>query len=306
MTKTVNDGKGKPTAYELFPIARLVKDSAQAAAVEFMVKALEKESTQRVQEVFEELQRAKRLFSDRFAEVEILADVLDKKLRTSFLEQKEIMARQEIAFKEEIQAELVKFRSGNSSKDLVGEVLEAFEKNACSEKNVRKFLEEQIPEGSTIRNSIDFYLLLREKGIRYLKRSETLQTELFRKEGSAIYVLFTDIQMATKDFDAYVLQHYLFFNLIKEREEAIFLVVDVSLHENISVHKKYRPRETCPCVVCYLGGVGKEVRVDELKEAKATSADDKRDDAQTAAPSEDFKKGKRKKGRKKRRNVDDD
>ena len=270
---------------------------------------------------FFELQHAKRLFSDQFAEVETLADVLDAKVKASFLEQKKKLAREEIAFKEEIQAELVKFRSGKSSKDLVGKLLDAFDDSLCSEKNVRKFLEEKIPESSTIQHSIDFYLLLRERGVRYLKRSETLQTELFRKEGSAVYVLFTDPQAATENFNRYLLQHNLFFNLIKETKEASFLVLDVSVHQKVSVHKQYA--DTCPCIVCYLDGVGKEVTADDIKNAKAaakaaaetpsedlekggkdvTSTDVKEAKAATEL---DLKKGRKKKGRKKRRDVDSD
>ncbi|XP_065835812.1 cytolytic toxin-alpha-like isoform X2 [Oscarella lobularis] len=263
LTKNVNGGKGKPIAYELYPIARLVRDSSHASAVQCVVRSLDETFTARVQEAFDELHRAKRLFSDKFAEVEILADVLDEKVRTSFLKQKEELARKEIAFKNEIKVALVDFRSGKSSEDLIGRVLDAFQKNPCSEKNVREFLEKQIPKGSVIQDSINFYLLLRERGVRYLKQSETLQTELFRREGNAVYVLFIDPQMATKDLDAYLKQHQMFFNLIKEKEEASFLVLDVSLHKKVSVHKKYKKDGTSPCIICYLNGVGKEVRSDD-------------------------------------------
>ena len=268
----MNNGKGKPIAYDLFPLKRLMKKSGdQEKSVTLFVQSLNKESTHLVQETFEELLRAKRAFHDKLADVNSLEDILDESVVKAFVSHRDKMRDSEVTFKQNLKTKLVEFRSKEASKrSIVLEILEDFRSSLCSEEKVCKFLVETLTPD--VQNSINFYGLLRDKGVDYLKRGASLETELSSRSRE-VYVLFTDPQLADKDFDRYVKEHYLFFKFLarKGKDASVaFLVIDVSIHRKWLEEpggKEY------PCAVRYLDKVQVSFPDDEDEHSSEGSAE---------------------------------
>ena len=176
----------------------------------------------RIEHVFDKLYKKKELIRDAWKEVERVSDVLDENVVCKF---KDFILEIEIAeleFQESLRAALWGVRSDDPYSDerAIISQLNVFEKKSCFDS--QSFLNQW---KTKVQQKIDAYHYLRQLGVPFLQKSDSLQRAIDENSNDDLYVLFS------RSDDQSAQQRSLFLSYKKRKApEARYVMVDLDLH----------------------------------------------------------------------------
>ena len=209
-----NGEKGKPVAYELQSLSKNTVAGLQC---------ISESTSSHIGQVFDKLRKKKELFLHKWAEIELVSDVLDADIVSKFERFKDDIERAEAELKETLKSALVGVRSKKlKEKEAISSELDEFEKSSpCW--NVDDFIVEHLPK-----EKINFYLHLRELGVPFLEKADNLEAAIGRASNDDLYVLLTNSDAGSAK------QRNLFLTYKKHKApSAEYLIVDFDLHPTL-------------------------------------------------------------------------
>ncbi|CAF1438722.1 unnamed protein product [Adineta ricciae] len=196
MLSKLNDGKGKPIEFELYPLQRLAKVFNCELKIERMIKEVTSAVVSRIENIFEEITHAKRMFNDFVAKIDPWQEWLPPEWTRIVYEKKTELAGQQVHTQRELATLIQQIRRGEADEAKMVHLLDNFDReNPCSTRSIKEFLRENERIDAKIRSLGEF--------------DQKASTEEERKPNTAVLLReFTSIQdfvLRYNDTDVFLL-----------------------------------------------------------------------------------------------------
>lgn len=186
--KKLNNGKGVPIEYILYPISDLANLFAQNINVNFMETSLSEANILKVEQMFDNLFEFKQRLNDLFNDTNE-AQIILPDLTPVFSEIKDCMQEvrnEEVRFTKELTEYLIKLRFSNEDTDELKSKIETFQKGNLSKSSIIEFIKKH--RSVSIRAGLA--LAIKSKKVEKIDKNLTIDEHILPKyPNNEIYIL---------------------------------------------------------------------------------------------------------------------
>ena len=262
MLAKLNDGKGKPVEFELYPLQRmseivkfdfkierlvclLIFYWRKTVCIFRIIKEVTSTLVSRIENIIEEMIQAKRIFNDFITKIESWEDWLPPEWTRVIYDKKAELAGREIQTQRELANLIQQIRCGETNEEKMIELVDNFDtQNPCSKRSIKLFLKQNDRITTKIRSLGEFdrkALTDEERKPNtkiLLKEFTSIQDFILRHNTVDVYLLHISYDWEQKDKENWYKQLRLFSEYLDKSDgnnNLVARVIDHDLHTDLNM-----------------------------------------------------------------------
>ncbi|CAF1194615.1 unnamed protein product [Didymodactylos carnosus] len=206
----INDGKGKPLEYFLYPLDNIARSFKLETTIDRINLELDDYQLHQIDQEFDDRAKAVQKFDEFASEVKDVEDYLTAATNESVQKMKREIGLDQRKFRYNIAITLKRVRSSPTSEiSSIDKIIEEFANSKSSSYSINRYLD----QNQSLLEKIDQIRYLSKRGIKVVKYSERLKNYSRFKDKQDVYVFYTSDKLEEAQVEKWNIQYRYFLNL---------------------------------------------------------------------------------------------
>ncbi|CAG8733583.1 477_t:CDS:2, partial [Racocetra fulgida] len=183
--KKYNHGKGVPIELKLYPLSKLARQLKQNITINCMITELNEESILKVEQVFDNFLKSKKMLNDLYNDAQIISDYIKYETLDEIEKHVQHVEIEETNIRKELADCLVEVRSGKCDTNEIEKKITKFQESILSKESILTFIKKY----KIVQEKANLIFNLKTKNVEYVKKDATIDYIIQIYQDYEVYIL---------------------------------------------------------------------------------------------------------------------